>query len=349
MSDLIKNIKRIAETEELKRLIEQLLNQDGELAERGTIGKSSYTAYNDSTGAINGKGGEGPQTDPGTSSPTDGNTDDAISENDGLKDKDGDELSDGDIGIGDKMDRITDLEDCSTGEKLEIITTDNYIPPNIDGLEGYTHQDWVDGEDPREDQWRSGVWYQVAAATKSTSAWGALNNYLPTLDSADPPNAPHSISSIADYDVDTTPDASNIVGVVARNTPPVGDPTVNVNITINKTGCTIGVDAWCPTSRPINDFPADGIHQVKFDGARFVTSPYEPLADQHGPWQNSPSKITACTAAGDQITFQGANDGTLLATVDTGTASGNTYKINNKGIVTDIFTSSVSHLLPKGT
>jgi len=344
MSDLIKNIKRIAETEELKRLIEQLLNQDGELAERGTIGKSSYTAYSDSTGAINGKGGEGPQTDPGTSSPTDGNTDDAISENDGLKDKDGDELSDGDIGIGDKMDRITDLEDCSTGEKLEIITTDNFIPPNLNGLEGYTAEDWEDGNDPRNESYDSGQYYSNAVgggAVDSITGYGYAELIVSERDTLFPADAPHSLDSFsytsgspssitftvlkANGDVDTT------ITLAAQNCPAAGNP---------------GLCSQVPTSQ---DWPADNIHQLKWDGGRFVTSAYEPLADQHGPWQNSPSKITACTAAGDQITFQGANDGSLLATVDTGTASGNTYKINNKGIVTDIFTSSVSHLLPKGT
>lgn len=343
MTDLIKNIQRIARTKELKELIENLIT-DEDLPENGRIDGTTFTAFETSNRGV---GGGASAEENGSLEEENQDTDAANEENntDGsLDEATGDDFADGEIGIGDKADFISDLEDCSTGEKLEVITTDNYIPPNIADLEGYTASDWDDGNDPRESQWRSGVYYEFTVLTlhNASNPYSAVEAGLPEYDSNDPPNAPHTLVSIEEYNVDTEPDGATLIATLNRTS---GEFTANV--IIRKTGCNIGVDPYCPSEKPVNDWPSDGAHQVKWDGGRFVTSPYEPLIDQHAPWQNSPSKITACSSEGDQLTLQGSNDGNLLITADTGDAAGNTYVINNEGIVTDILTGSIDQLLPK--
>lgn len=343
MADLIKNIQRIARTKELKELIENLIT-DEDLAENARIDGTTFTAFETSNGGV---GGGASAEDNGSLEEENQDTDAANAENntDGsLDEATGDDFADGGIGIGDKADFISGLEDCTTGDQLTVITTDNYIPPNIANLDGYTASDWDDGNDPRESQWRSGVYYEFTVLTthNASNPYSAVEAGLSEYDSNDPPNAPHTLVSIEEYDIDAKADASTIEATLNRTS---GNFTANV--TIRKTGCTVGVDAWCPSEKPASDWPEDGIHQLKWDGGRFVTSPFEPLADQHGPWQNSPSKITACTPEGDQLTLQGSNDGNLLITADTGDAAGDTYVVNNEGIITDILTGSIDQLLPK--
>ena len=71
-------------------------------------------------------------------------------------------------------------------------------------LEDFTAKDWTDGNDPREDQWRSGVYYQFTVLTlhQASNPYSAAQAGVAEYDSNDPGNAPHALVSIEDYDID---------------------------------------------------------------------------------------------------------------------------------------------------
>ena len=157
----------------------------------------------------------------------------------GATEKDLNDLASDLANIGDKISKLTGLENCSGSEEAEIEMLGFFSPPSLSGLTGYNGE-W--DEDPRESQWRSGVWYQYASvtATNATSPYNSATAYLPTFDSADPPNAPHTVSAVATYDPDTFVGGETVAVTIARAS---GGPfDINVNVFVG--GCSIGDRDW---------------------------------------------------------------------------------------------------------
>lgn len=354
MSDLAKNLRKICETEELKRLIDELQFAQKRLDKDG-IDKTIYFAYQNTTGGIssgngsinNELGSEEVATE-STDAALDALSGDILNEfgdasDAGAFDKDiADIYSDG-LKAGEKVKAITGIEDCTSGKEAEIILDDNHRPPNLGGgLNGYKATDWDEGNDPREAQWRSGVWYNYAGvtATYASNPYASIAAYLPTWDSLDPGNAPHTFESLETYDVDAESDGGTIEATIGRAT----GGSFSVNITIKKTGCVVGTDLWCPSSKPVNNWPSDSKHQLKFTGGQFKTSQFENSSDLNGPWQNDPSKISGCTSGGGQVSLQATNDGGMLINIEDGANAGDSILVGADGFVKTTVTDATPYL-----
>lgn len=350
MSTIKDNIRRIAETEELKKLIAELLNE-GEVGDKSGIPKTEYFAYVGTNGGVN-SSNQPPSSDVGSTEEEVENTDDSIEEDDedtpggggGSSDtfsEDLEDIIDDGLQVGDVVREITGLFDCGTSNEGVLYSDLEFRPPVIADLTDYKPSDWSDGNDPRESQWRSGVYYQFTGTTlhESSNPYGAVDPALAEFDTNDPPNAPHTLVSIESYDIDTEIDGANLEATLNRV---AGQFTAN--ITIRKTGCTVGVDPHCPSSQPTNDWPEDGKHQLKFDGAQFQTNEFEPSGDLVPGWQNNPSKVTACDSSGGQASFQGTNDGNMILNIESGANNGDSYIIGNDGVVIEKTTDTSSFL-----
>ena len=345
MTNLSKNIQRIAKTDELKKLIEDLLNESDH-TEKSSIDGNTYTAF---VGAFGGVSGVGGGTVPAVGTATDQaqSTDDAFDvngsdvfsdqfgdlfEND-YGDVDLDDLATGDFKIGDRITGLDNLQDCSDSSKVAGIVLGNHRPPT-DGLWEDQNADYH----PDEDKWRQGYWYQATGATtihKGATAYDVMQQVVDDYNE-NGSSTPYALESIDDYDPDTLSSGSSFFARVTR-TVVVGVPYFDVNVIINKTGCSVGVDAWCPTTAPTPEWIGDGIHQLKFDGAQFVTSDFENLADIVPQWNNNPSKISGCTSSGIQVSLEGSKSGDLLVNIESGTNSGDTIVVDRQtNIIVDV-------------
>ena len=341
MSDLINNIRRISNADELEALIEQLLNQTQGIEEKQKIPGDRSVAYETSNGGVSQKAsspGTVESDDPGSTNPEtqngdgsgnedgsgqDGDTQDASKDNHDLNDI----LNDG-LKIGDKVNVLNGLMQCGTSNE-GVVYMDGYFRP----------YDWGDAydeygaeTDPREDQFVQGTWYMYAGvpATRSSNPFSSVQAYLPTWDSLDPPNAPHSVAGVAAYDP-----ATDATVEVTINRSGGGSFGANVNIFIG--GCSIGVDSYCPTEAPQNQDPADDLHKVKFDGGQFQTSEFENDADIVGPWgQNDgsggPSSISGCTSSGETVVIAATGNGESSVTF----GNGDVYTLDSTGTVTGV-------------
>jgi hypothetical protein len=340
MSDLIENIRRISNTAELEALIEQLLNQTQGIEEKQQILGDRSVAYQNSSGGVSQKAstpGTTETDDPGSdgSNPENGDgggNDDGTGEDGDTQDATKDELDlqdllDNGAQIGDKINSLLGLTDCGGGNEANIY------------LDGYDRPyDWGDAydeygvdEDPRESQFVQGTWYQYAGvgATNSTNPYSCIQAYLPTWDSLDPGNAPHTVVSVGAYD--------ELVDGTAPVTVNRASGDFLVSATIFRSGCTVGVDAHCPTTAPTNQNPADGIHQLKFDGGQFQTSTFENDADINGPWgQNDgsggPSAVSGCASGGETVTIAATGNGESSVTF----GNGDVYTLDATGTVTGV-------------
>lgn len=349
MSTIKDNIRRIAETEELKKLIAELLNE-GEVGDKPSLGERRYAARLSSGGGISGSSTGIPDNDVGSLDPIIQNTDAALDSaiNDILNEfgeaidagdfsSDIQDIFDNGLTLGDTIKELTNLED---GSYTGLIRFDDWTPPDIGGLDDYTTSDWTNGNDPRESQWESGTYYEFTVLTtnRSSNPYGAIEAGLAEYDSNDPPNAPHTLLSLEDYDVTTEIDGGTIEAIISRQS-----GTFPANVTIRKTGCTVGVDAHCPSSQPVNDWPSDDLHSLKFDGAQFQTNDYEADADKSPSWDNNPSKISATTSGGDSMSFEATKTGGLIINIDSGAASGTSYVTDSRGKVIDVVTDATKY------
>lgn len=317
-NNLIESIQKISNSEELKRAIEQLLNPSRKQS-FGKIRAKTFTAYQNAIGGISGSTQGGVSGDQGTAGEVDEQTSEADDARDGEGSGDNEDVRNGDAGTKDMQDifdngilagailrGLLGLYDCNTGKQAQLWLDGLFRPPSsLYGLDGY-NGNW--DYDPREAQWREGVYYTFNAVTThySTNPYSAVEAGLGEFDSNDPPNAPHTLVSIEDYDVDAESDGATLTATLSRV---AGQFTANV--TIKKTGCVVGSDPYCPEEAPRNLWPSDGIHQLAFDGARFLTSPFENTDDINPSWQNGPSKISGCTSGGDQFTIEAGSTGTV--------------------------------------
>lgn len=346
MSTIKDNIRRIAETEELKKLIAELLNE-GEVGDKDSIPGRRYASRTSSGGGISGSSGGVPSSDVGTLDPTIQNTDFALDTvTNEILDEFGEAIDAGDLtediqdifndglDVGDQIKGLDGLFDGSIEGEIRL---DDWLPPDIPGLDDYSSSDFENGEDPRESQWRSGVFYEFSGTTlhKSTNPWGAVDPALAEFDANDPPNAPHTLVSIENYDIDTEIDGATIEATLNRVS-----GTFTGNITIRKSGCTVGVDSHCPSEKPTNDWPSDDLHNLKFDGAQFQTNTYEADADKSPNWDNNPSKIEATTSGGDSMSFEATKTGGLIINIDSGASSGTSYVTDSRGKVIDVTTDT---------
>ena len=152
------------------------------------------------------------------------------------------------------------------------------------------------------------------------------------LDSNDPGNAPHAIVSIDPYDQNTIGDGGTVTVNMSR-----ASGAFTVNVAANVGNCSVGVDSYCPASAPFNQNPADGVHQLEFDGGQFQTSQRENDADIVGPWgQNNgsggPSKISGCTSGGETVDIEAIGNGNSQVTF----GNGDSYTLNSDGVVTEV-------------
>lgn len=345
MTNLSKNIQRIAKTDELKKLIEDLLN-GSDYTEKSNIDGNTYTAYASSNGGIAGVNGS---SVPAVGSTQDQaqSTDDAFEENgsdvfgdefgdlfeNNFGDVDLDDLATGDFKIGDRITGLDNLQDCSDSSKVAGIVLGNHRPPT-DAL-------WEDqnaGYNPGSDEWRQGYWYQGTVLTihKGSSIYEVAQAMIPEFDSNDPGSAPHSLVGWEDYDPDTQGNGTGITVTFNR-----ASGNFPATITFFNTGCTVGTDAWCPLTAPNSEWASDGIHQLKFDGAQFITSDFENLGDIVPQWQNNPSKISGCTSSGVQVSLEGSKTGDLLVNIESGANAGDTIVVDRQSnTIVDVITDT---------
>lgn len=335
MTDIVKLIQRIARTEELKKAIEDLLN-GGDLDDYGSIGQGIFTAYQNADGSIT---GGSPAADPGGVGGFSDNLADALEQlgieiASNLDDLFGDlanefdlqDIFDNGLNIGDQIDKLNGLYNCSdlSGNEAQIIVGSGFYPPDADMWVGETGN-----YNPSEDIWRSGVWYTTGTpvTTNGSTPWECATASMSALDGTSPGNAPHKVQSIPEIDPDTAIDGTSYQVECSR-----ADGDFPINIQIRTTGCTVGVDAHCPDAAPDFDWQADGIHQLKFDGAQFATSPFENLFDQILDFTNNPSKLTGCTSGGNATTIQPTSDGGLAITMgeDKNYITDSTGKVTNQ-------------------
>lgn len=342
MSDFSDNIKRISNSEELQKLIEQLLNQKDNIETKEPIPGGRSVSYQTANGGVSQKAstpGTVESDDPGSSDPVVNNGDgggnsDGTGEdgdpNDGAKDElDLQDLLDDGAQIGDKIGSLAGLTDCGGGNEAIIYMDGAFRPYDFVGLDDYGAN-----EDPRESQFVAGTYYVYNALTthNDTSVYGAVTAGLGELDSNDPGNAPHTIVSIDEYDENTIGDGGLITVNMNR-----ASGGFTVNVTANVGNCSVGVDSYCPATAPSNQWPSDGIQQLAFDGGQFVTSEFENDSDVHGPWgQNNgaggPSKISGCTSGGQTVDIQATGNGNSSVTF----GNGDVYQLDSSGTVTGI-------------
>lgn len=341
MSDLNDNIKRIANTPELRKLIEQLLNDNGNIKQKNPINGSRSVSYQNANGGVSQKAsspGTVESDNPGSEDPVVNNGDGSGAEDgsggdgsprNGDKDElDLQDLLDNGAQIGDRIGSLSGLEQCGGGAEGIVYLDGDFRPYDW----GDSFDDYGANEDPREANFVAGTWYQYAGvgATSASNPYASAQAYLPTWDSLDPPNAPHSVGAIDAYD----PATDSTVSVTINRS---GGGSFEANVTIFTSGCTIGVDSYCPASAPTNQNPSDGIHQLAFNGAQFLTNTLENDSDVYGPWgQNNgsggPSKISGCTSGGTSVSIEAIGNGNSQVTFGTG----DTYTLNSGGVVTGV-------------
>ena len=206
----------------------------------------------------------------------------------------------------------------------------------LDGLDrpydwGDAFDDYGANEDPREDNFIAGTWYQYAGVpgTSSSNPFSSAAAYMPELDANDPGNAPHAVTSVTAYD----PTVDSNVEVSCTR----ASGAFNLSVNIFRTGCTVGVDSYCPSEAPRNQDPADDLHKLRFDGGQFQTSEFENDDDIVGPWgQNigsgGPSTVSGCTSSGETVEVSATGNGNSQVSF----GNGDTYQINSSGVVTGV-------------
>lgn len=350
MTDIIKSIQRIARTDELKKAIEDLLN-GGELDGYGSISQNRFTAYQNPDGSIS-DGNQAADAD-GVGGFSDSLADaledlgisvgDTINEifNEFSDSIDLQDLIDDGLQIGDEIDTIEGLFDCSDlgGNEANIIIDGDFFPPAIDEWNG-ENADY----NPSEDIWRSGVWYTTGSpAVNGATPWECATAYMSDRDANSPGQAPHKVNSMPTIDPDTANDGD---GFQVEATRASGDWAFTIQI--KKTGCTVGVDAHCPNQAPDFNWEADGVHQLKFDGAQFITSEFENLGDEILDFTNNPSKLEGCSSGGDGVTIEPTAEGGLIISPTGGATSGESFVTDDGGRVIDrLPTTDVGGYRPK--
>lgn len=328
MSDLGRNIRTIANTEELQRQINDLQTQITGDDDKIGINGSRSIAYKGANGGIGKASGETDmamiQEDVGTalddfsdglldafddeSGNQDGTGDDGDASNlDGFT-EDLDGYKDTTPQLGEKFKKLSGLGECGGTAEAEVMLNGLFVPPNYDNLfEGYNAD-----QDPRLDQFAVGTWYQYAGnvVTNSSNVYDTATAALAVLEAGDPGSAPFAISNITSYDpsVDTT--------VQVNYTNKFAGGILSINIYTS--GCVIGTDAWCPSTSEPGEWPSDDKHQLSFDGAQFKTSEFEPKEDVYNPWDNDTSQIDACTSSGESVNLKPTGDGGVEVTYGTG-------------------------------
>ena len=341
MSNFGDNIRNIAKTGELEKSIEQILNSKIP-DNKEPLPSTRTTAYETANGGVStasGTGGSGTTQSTGSAGSSATGADSAGGGGSGGDSENPDnptgkqnadafaktaaELFSAGASIGERIDAITGIEDCSSGDTADLRLDGQFLPPTIVGYDGYGYFDDA-ADDPRNENFTQGIFYTAPGGQKSDNPWAAVTAYLPALDAADPSNAPHVISSVPSYD----PLTDSNVNVQASRKDGV---TFGIAVSITAPGsCTVGSDAWCPTSPSIDKWPAQGKHQLAFDGAQFVSPPLQDSVDDLPQFKNNPSKISGCTGGGNVLTVEADGDGNKKVTFD----NGDVYKIGADGIVT---------------
>ena len=325
MSDLGDNIRRIAGVKELKRKIDELQDLITSTADKAGIGKHISTAY-----------GSGGAVGSNTVSTDDRDTDKATAAGQGAGGADSSNgytadtqnLFDNRPALGAKIESLGGFFDCATGDEAKINFNGKFDPEVIPGIANEGTWSGEASADPRESQFKEGTWYSTAGANESTSPVGSVEQLLPSLDSNDPGNAPHTVGSVSEYD----PAVDTNVNVTVNRT---GASSFEQAVNINTTGCTVGVDAWCPTTdnRAPYIWASDAIHNIAFDGAQFLTSGQEPDADKNNKWDNNSSSMSGCDASGNAVTL--TPDLTGGVNIDY-TDTDKSITVNNAGFISKV-------------
>ena len=342
MSELGNNIRRIAKTEDLQRQINDLLSQVATLKDKDAKLGDRSTAYQKNSGGGVGQS-SGDKLAEQVAEVVGGALDDF---SDGLLDSFSDAAGNadgtGDDGSSNLLSAFSqDLDDMKTtapnigtqikkleglheigGSKEANIQLDGQFEPPFYPDSGFTN--YNADTDPREENFVAGTWYSTSGGYFASSPWQSAQSYLTTiLDPLDPSNAPHTVVSVNAYNPATD---STVNVVVSRASAANFEQTVN----INTTGCTIGVDAWCPTEQPIGAWEPDSIHQLAFDGAKFITNSAEAAADYLNSWGDSPSNISGETSSGEGVNIIPTDQGGTVITYD----NGNQILVNKQGLIT---------------
>jgi hypothetical protein len=340
MSDFGKNIRLIAETEKLQRQINDLLSQVADLKDKSDKLGDRSTAYQTSSGGV------GQSSSNKGSTPIEADVGGALKDfSDGLLDVFSDEAGNGagtgDTGTSNELDSFSqDLADLETtapnlgsnikqltgfeevgGSQEAVINLDgSFVPPQYVGSD---FDNYNADTDPREDNFLQGVWYSIGGSYESSNPFDSAQSYATAvLDVLDAPNAPHLAVSVEAYDPAT---ASTVLVNMSRV---AGAFQQNVNVW--QSGCVVGTDSWCPTLRPVNPWYVDGIHQLAFDGAKFLSSTAEAGADLLIEWTGGPSKISGETSNNTGVTMEPTDTGGTTITF----TGGNSFTVDNAGTVT---------------
>lgn len=326
MSDLGRNIRTIANTEELQRQINDLQAQIvGDKDKIGIAGSRSI-AYKGANGGIGKADGDTDmamiQEDVGTAlDDFSGGLLDIFNDEAGNQDGTGD---DGDASsldgftedlnnykdttpqLGEKFKKLSGLGECGGTAEAEVMLNGLFEPPTYgDGtnFEGYNAD-----QDPRNDQFVAGTYYNQGGGNAS-DPWTAMQKWVDILNATVDPGQNYVIDSFEAFDPATDSQ------VQFHGTRLAGSWAASVAIL---TGCTIGVDAWCPAEAVPGDWPIDNKHQLSFDGAQFKTSEFEPKEDVYNPWADDTSNIDACTSSGESVNLKPTGDGGVEVTYGTG-------------------------------
>ena len=327
MSDIGRNIRRIAKTEELERRINDLQQQLA-TTDKSSIDGSRSTAYKTANGGYGQQSGDtdADQLAEDIASGLDDFEDgviDIFGDESGNQDGTGEEgtptQTDGyekDLNdllgtapiLGDLLQKLSGLEECS-GSGVGQINMDGFFQPQpLPGLPG----DTPNGEtttNPRDEGYVEGGYHIAVTGGESYSPYSAAEVFISTLNTTQSPTVHTLVSVFADTDSVTNP--WNFT--YNRNT--AGGDLIDANnlgqITFFPEACDIDVDSYCPSEPTLVqwNWDADGIHQLAFDGAQFKTSEFETPGDIHGPWDNDTSKISGCTSSGESVTLEPTGDG----------------------------------------
>jgi len=340
MSDLGRDIVRIARSEELQRQINDLLSQVADLKDKANKLGDRSTAYQTSSGGVGQSSGDKSasqvESDVGSAlkdfsdgaldvfSDAAGNIDgtgaDGTSSEIDPYSQDLNDLATNAPNEGSLIKQLTGFEEVGGSKEATIQLDGQFTPPVYpgSGFDSYNAD-----TDPREDKFLQGVWYETAGGYESSNPYSSAQAYATAvLDPNDPPNAPHRVVSIDAYDEAT---ASSVTVNMTRV---AGTFTLNTNV--YQSGCVVGTDSWCPSLRPVGAWEADSIHQLAFDGAQFVSNSAEAAADLLNSWSDSPSKVSGETSDGTGVSIEPTDTGGSTVTF----TGGNQIVLDHSGIVT---------------
>lgn len=341
MSDLGRNIRLIAETEKLQRQINDLLSQVQDLKDKDAKLGDRSVAYQAKAGGVGQASGDKGAASPVAEAVSSALNDFSDGVLDAFSDAAGNATGTGDDGTVNEQESFSqDLADLETtapneGSQLKQLTGLEEVGGtkeatiNLDGLfnagfYGATSElgDYNADTDPREDNFVQGVWYSTSGGYESSNPFSSAQAYATAvLDGLDPPNAPHTAVSVEAYDpnVDTSVlvNMSRVSGAFQQN------------VNIWQSGCTVGSDSWCPTLRPVNPWYVDGIHQLAFDGAQFLTNTAEAAADTLIEWTGSGSKVSGETSNNTGVSIEPTDTGGSTVTF----TGGNSFTMDSGGVV----------------